>query len=91
MLAPDISHDAGKTLRKVPTKHAKQIARKIFELCENHFVHDSCLLKGYPAYRRADSGEYRIVYRFTATILYIMLVGKRNDDDIYKKLKRANP
>ncbi len=37
-----------------------------------------------------DSGEYRIVYRFDADadLVEVILVRKRNDDEVYKKLKR---
>jgi mRNA interferase RelE/StbE len=47
-------------------------------------------LKGYPGYYRVDSGEYRIVYRFHVNedLVEVILVGKRNDDDVYKKLER---
>ncbi len=44
-------------------------------------------LIGYP-YQRIDSGEYRIVYRFDAENIYVILIGKRNDDEVYRKLKR---
>ncbi len=49
--------------------------------------HDSKELKGYP-YRRADIGEYRIVFRVEGDVLKIAVVGKRNDSDVYKKLTR---
>ncbi len=37
-----------------------------------------------------DEGEYRIVYRFDvdADLVEVILVGKRNDDEVYKQLKR---
>ena len=44
-------------------------------------------LIGY-SYQRVDSGEYRIVYRFDAENIYVILIGKRNDDEVYRKLKR---
>jgi mRNA interferase RelE/StbE len=37
---------------------------------------------------RKDSGEYRVVYRYDDTTVYIMLIGKRNDDEVYKQLER---
>jgi mRNA interferase RelE/StbE len=39
---------------------------------------------------RVDSGEYRIVYRFDTNLdlVEVILVGKRNDDEVYKQLKR---
>ncbi|CCQ69679.1 hypothetical protein CWATWH0402_3452 [Crocosphaera watsonii WH 0402] len=37
-----------------------------------------------------DSSEYRIVYRFypEQDLVEVILVGKRNDDEVYKKLER---
>ncbi|AAY61453.1 putative cytotoxic translational repressor of toxin-antitoxin (TA) system RelE [Rickettsia felis str. Pedreira] len=32
-------------------------------------------------------GEYRIIYRFNETTIYVILVGKRNDSEVYKLLK----
>jgi mRNA interferase RelE/StbE len=47
-------------------------------------------LKGYPGFYRVDSGEYRIIYRFTPEedLVEIILVGKRNDDEVYEQFKR---
>ena len=47
---------------------------------------DSSPLVGYP-YRRADIGEYRIVYRVEEDCLKVALTGKRNDDEVYRQLK----
>lgn len=88
MLKIDISKRAGKFLTKVPPKHGRQLATKIQELRTNPEPHDSQVLKGHSPYRRADVGEYRIVYFVQENTLRIDLVGKRNDDDIYKQLKR---
>jgi mRNA interferase RelE/StbE len=44
-------------------------------------------LKGYP-FRRTDIGEYRIVYRIDGETVKIPLINKRNDDQVYKALKR---
>ena len=51
------------------------------------YPHDAAQLTGYP-FHRVDVGEYRIVYRATETEIELLLVGKRNDDEIYKQLKR---
>jgi len=49
---------------------------------------DSLKLKGY-SYHRADVGEYRIIYSVQEQTLEILLIDKRNDDQIYKQLKRT--
>lgn len=39
-------------------------------------------------YLRVDSGEYRIIYRTTTAVLTLVLIDKRNDDRVYKALRR---
>ena len=87
MLSVNLSRQSAKFLKKLTTKHARQVAAKITELRSNPYPQDSRKLKGY-AYHRTDIGEYRIVYQVEKNVLGILLIGKRNDDEIYKKLKR---
>ena len=84
MLNVNLSRQASKFLKKLPAKQARQIATKIMELRANPNVHDSIQLKGYPEYRRTDIGEYRIIYNVDNDILNIFVIGKRNDDEVYK-------
>ncbi len=88
MLAINLSRETHKFLRRLPTKHAQQIARKIYALAGDPFPPDSAQLRGHNEYRRADMGEYRIVYRISSETLFITLVGKRNDDEVYRRIKR---
>ncbi len=77
-------------LKGLQPKIAAQIAKKTLSLNVNPLPTDSKQLKGYPNFYRVDSGEYRIVYRYNPDedLVEIILVGKRNDDEVYKKLKR---
>lgn len=87
MLALDLGDAAKRFLNKLPPKHFGQLDRKIEALRANPFPQDSKALKGN-GYLRADSGEYRIVYKIIGTTLYIPLIGKRNDADVYRRLRR---
>lgn len=84
----DLNPNIPKFLATLPPKHFRQLVSKIFELLSNPTPHDAAQLKGYPYYR-TDVGEYRIIYQFTETVVIIRLVGKRNDDDVYKALQRT--
>lgn len=88
MLAINPSATAEKFFKKLPPKHRRQIAEKVFELARNPNAPDSSLLHGYADYYRADIGEYRIIYRWTPTTLHIPLIGKRNDDEVYRRFRR---
>lgn len=90
MLKIEISKAAAKFLKKLPPKHGRQVGTKIQELRANPQPHDSQSLRGYDHYRRADIGEYRIIYYVSSdgSTLMVDLVGKRNDDEVYKKLSR---
>jgi len=91
MLKVDISRQAGKFLQSLPPRQARQVAIKIMQLRENPVPHDSIRMKGMAqGYRRTDIGEYRIVYRFTDEHLKVVVAGKRNDADVYRKLKRLS-
>lgn len=77
-------------LKGLQPKIAAQIAKKVLALNVDPLPNDSKQLIGYPGYYRVDSGEYRIVYSFNPEedLVEIILVGKRNDDEVYKKLER---
>lgn len=88
MLRIEVNKRAEKFIRKLPAKQARQIIAKIIELRSNPKPHDSKPLKGHEQMWRTDVGEYRIIYFVRdSVLLVIFLVGKRNDDDIYKQLK----
>lgn len=83
----DMDRDAAKYLQDLDSKQYKQVASKVLSLMGNATPADYSQLKGY-SYHRVDSGEYRIVYRFDTDTVYIVLIGKRNGDEVYDKLKR---
>lgn len=88
MLKIRISKKAEKFLKELPSKQQKQIALRVIDLQKNSHGQDCKKLKGNPFYR-ADSGEYRIIYSIeNDELLLVLLIGKRNDNDIYKKLNR---
>jgi mRNA interferase RelE/StbE len=77
-------------LKGLQPKIAAQIAKKVLALNIEPLPNDSKQLKGYPGFYRVDSGEYRIVYRFQPDedLVEVILVGKRNDDEVYQQLKQ---
>jgi mRNA interferase RelE/StbE len=89
MPTPDLSKRARDFINKLQHKHAKQVLLKIIDLCTEPSPPDSRKLEGSPeGYRRTDIGEYRIIYRVVGDILEILLVGKRNDDEVYRVFAR---
>ena len=81
------SRAAAKFVADLPAKQFRQVWLKVLALLAEPYPHDAAQLTGYP-FHRVDAGEYRIVYRATETEIELLLVGKRNDDEIYKQLKR---
>lgn len=86
MLKLNITKQPIKFFRLLPAKQYRQVFNKVLALLEDPEPPDSSPLIGYP-YRRADIGEYRIIYRVEEDCLKVALVGKRNDDEIYHQLK----
>jgi mRNA interferase RelE/StbE len=80
-----ITKGARKFIDTLPPKQAAQISKKIFDLCFDPFPNDSIELKGHAkGYRRADIGEFRIVYRLHEGVVHVHDVGKRNDGEVYR-------
>ena len=85
----DMTRDAAKFLEDLSKsgKQYVQVARKIFALMKEPRPPDSEAMQG-SSYFRVDSGEYRIVYEIGTDVVSIILVGKRNGDEVYDRLKR---
>ena len=87
MLKIDLSKQAQKFLKTIPDKHAKQVARKLISMQVDPRPNDAKKLVG-SSFLRVDSGEYRIIYQVnTESILEIVVIGKRNDDEVYRQFK----
>ena len=89
MLKLKLSRDAGNFITTRQPKHQRQIAAKIQTLRDDPAPTDSKALKGkIQGFMRADIGEYRIVYRVEDDTLYVAVIGKRNDDEVYRRSAR---
>ena len=75
-------------LSGIPAKHARQIAERISRLAQDPSTLPSVELKGYAPWRRAKSGEYRIIFHVDGRDLNIGIIGKRNDDEVYRLIER---
>lgn len=84
----DLSNRVHAFLQTLPPKQYKQVAARILDLATNQEPHDARHLSGYPGYRRLDQGEYRIVFVIQGQVVRVPLVGKRNDDEVYRQLGR---
>jgi mRNA interferase RelE/StbE len=85
----DLSRQAATFLESLPAKQARQIAEKLQALANDPQALPSELLRGYAPMRRLKSGEFRIVFAIEDDVVQIRLIGKRNDDEIYKALERG--
>lgn len=80
-----------KCLADLPAKHFKQIMVKVLKLLGNPYPQDfKKICINQIDYCRVDVGEYRIIYKVDRAILYLVLIDKRNDDEVYKALKRKS-
>ena len=83
----DIFPDAAKFVADLDPKRYKQVLSKILALLKDPKPQDSAELKGYP-FTRVDVGEFRIIYYCSDEVVTFVIVGKRNDDEVYKELTR---
>jgi mRNA interferase RelE/StbE len=74
-------------IEDLPPKQFRQIWLTVLALLTEPYPQDSKQLQGYP-YHRVDFGEYRIIYQVEEDTLKLILIGKRNDDEVYRQLRR---
>ncbi|MBR7793899.1 type II toxin-antitoxin system RelE/ParE family toxin [Undibacterium sp. FT147W] len=91
MMKLAITHDASKYLQALQAKQYKQVGSTVLKLLADPEPHDSQGLKGAKqGERRVDIGEYRIIYHYNNDTVFILVIGKRNDDDVYKVWERQS-
>jgi mRNA interferase RelE/StbE len=90
MLKLEITKQALKFLGGLDSKQYRQVGSSVFALLGNPEPHDSIALKGAKqGERRLDIGEYRIVYAHNDDLLSVLVIGKRNDGEVYKVWERG--
>lgn len=91
MILLDLKPKAAKFIEKLPPKHKRQIKDYILDLQQNPLPQDVRPLTGFFPYMRADVGEYRIIYKYEEeqNLVTVVLVGKRNDGEVYRIAKRV--
>lgn len=84
-----ITNQAAKFLASLDAKQYRQVGQKIFALLQDSIPQDSAGLVGSKGgERRVDSGEYRIIYTTSETEVDILVIGKRNGDEVYRIWQR---
>ncbi len=87
MLKPDLTNDAMRFLKKRDGKQFLQIFQAIAARCDEPRPSDSISM-GNGSHFRKDVGEFRVIYRFDETTLYVIVVGNRNDSAAYHEFDR---
>jgi mRNA interferase RelE/StbE len=85
----NLSRQAKVFAENLPAKHQRQIAERLECLKQAPNDPPSEQLQGFTPYRRERAGEFRIIYVVEDDTVFVRLIGKRNDDEIYKALQRA--
>jgi mRNA interferase RelE/StbE len=84
-----MTKSAAKAWDSLDAKQYKQVGRAIVGLMSNQTPHDSSTLKGAKnGERRVDVGEYRVIYADTEDAVEILVIGKRDGDEVYDIWKR---
>ncbi|ATG89554.1 type II toxin-antitoxin system RelE family toxin [Methylomonas koyamae] len=85
----DFTKSAERSLRKLAESDqriAKQVKIKLLALLQEPQPPESLKMVGNPEYLRVRVGKYRIIYRFDETMLYIVLIAKR--EIVYEEFAR---
>ena len=85
VLPLSLSKASVRFLDTLPPKQYRQVTRKIIQLMADPRPADTERLKGYE-YWRVTAGEYRIIFDVKDGVLRVLAIGKRNDDEVYRRL-----
>ena len=86
MLPLGLSKASVRFLDTLPPKQYRQVARRLIMLMADPHPADAERLKGYE-YSRVTVGEYRIIFDIRDGVLRVLAMGKRNDDEVYRRLR----
>ncbi|GAB3436699.1 type II toxin-antitoxin system RelE/ParE family toxin [Massilia solisilvae] len=83
------TNQADKFLASLDAKQYRQVGKKVFSLLRNSEPQDSEAMEGAKnGEKRVDVGEYRVVYIATDTLVDVLVIGKRNGDEVYRIWQR---
>ena len=88
VLPPSLSKASVRFLDTLPPKQYRQVTRKVIMLMADPQPADAERLRGHE-YSRVTVGEYRVIFDVHDGVLRIIAIGKRNDDEAYRRLSRA--
>jgi mRNA interferase RelE/StbE len=84
-----ITKQALKACGKLDAKQYRQVVSAVLGLLTNPEPHDSQQMRGATrGERRLDIGEYRVVYAVKSDEVEVLVIGNRNDGDVYKQWDR---
>lgn len=83
-----LSNKAEKFLDDLQPKQFKQVVARVLDLGHDPRPADMRHMHGHPGYFRITVGEYRVIYRMHEGIVHIVVVGSRNDGDVYREFDR---
>jgi len=85
-----MTKQAMKACAKLDAKQYRQVVSAVLGLLANPEPHDSQQLRGATrGERRLDVGEYRVVYAVLDDVVEVLVIGNRNDGDVYKQWERS--
>lgn len=84
-----LSKQALRAIEKLDAKQYRQVVSSVMRLTTEPEPHDSALMRGANrGERRLDVGEYRVIYTVAGETVEVLVIGKRNDDEVYKQWER---
>jgi len=88
VLPLSLSRASVRFLDALPPQQYRQVTRKIIMLMADPQPTDAERLKGHDS-SRVTVGEYRVIFDVHDGVLRIIAIGKRNDDEVYRRPGRG--
>lgn len=80
----ELSRNAHKTLKDIPSADMKKIVTKIEKLKKDPLPHGCEKLEGHEDLYRICSGDYRVIYQFAKKRLIILIVKVGHRREVYR-------
>ncbi len=86
-----MTKQAQKACQSLDARQYRQVVSAILGLLHNPEPHDSQPMKvAARGERRVDAGEYRVIYAIEGETVDVLVVGKRNGDEVYRIWERMS-
>jgi mRNA interferase RelE/StbE len=90
MFTLSLTRDCCAFIKGLDSKPARQVYERILGLCEDPKPQNAKPLVAHKGLWRMRVGDFRVIYSIEDNRVNIVIVDRRNDDEVYKRIERLS-